>query len=148
MRMWRNWQTRWFQVPVKRFMWVQVPSSAPCPKSLEKLWIFGFFFCFSQPFFLLADAYLKSWIFVQFSPLKLMRLPKETDQQKLVRTTLKGRRQLDCQSLLLWFRISNHPIHRALCRSYIECVWKTKPKLFLLLLPAKMPSTKRLVTTR
>ena len=29
MRMWRNWQTRWFQVPVKQFMWVQVPSSAP-----------------------------------------------------------------------------------------------------------------------
>ena len=22
-------QTRWFQVPVKQFMWVQVPSSAP-----------------------------------------------------------------------------------------------------------------------
>ena len=30
MRTWRNWQTRWFQVPVKQFMWVQVPSSAPC----------------------------------------------------------------------------------------------------------------------
>ena len=29
MRTWRNWQTRWFQVPVKQFMWVQVPSSAP-----------------------------------------------------------------------------------------------------------------------
>ena len=28
-RTWRNWQTRWFQVPVKQFMWVQVPSSAP-----------------------------------------------------------------------------------------------------------------------
>ncbi len=26
---WRNWQTRWFQVPVKQFMWVQVPSPAP-----------------------------------------------------------------------------------------------------------------------
>ena len=22
-------QTRWFQVPVKRFVWVQIPSSAP-----------------------------------------------------------------------------------------------------------------------
>ncbi len=29
MRMWRNWQTRWFQVPVSNIMWVQVPSSAP-----------------------------------------------------------------------------------------------------------------------
>ena len=27
--MWRNWQTRWFQVPVLRDVWVQIPSSAP-----------------------------------------------------------------------------------------------------------------------
>ena len=41
MRTWRNWQTRWFQVPVKRFMWVQVPSSAPKnPRSSER----GFFY--------------------------------------------------------------------------------------------------------
>ena len=40
MRMWRNWQTRWFQVPVKRFMWVQVPSSAPSGRDF-----LGHFFC-------------------------------------------------------------------------------------------------------
>ena len=28
-RMWRNWQTRRFQVPVGNSVWVQVPSSAP-----------------------------------------------------------------------------------------------------------------------
>ena len=29
MRMWRNWQTRRFQVPVGNSVWVQIPSSAP-----------------------------------------------------------------------------------------------------------------------
>ena len=29
LRTWRNWQTRWFQVPVKRFVQVQVLSFAP-----------------------------------------------------------------------------------------------------------------------
>ena len=28
-RMWRNWQTRRFQVPVGNSVWVQIPSSAP-----------------------------------------------------------------------------------------------------------------------
>ena len=28
-RMWRNWQTRRFQVPVGNTVWVQIPSSAP-----------------------------------------------------------------------------------------------------------------------
>ena len=27
--MWRNWQTRRFQVPVGNSVWVQIPSSAP-----------------------------------------------------------------------------------------------------------------------
>ena len=51
MRMWRNWQTRWFQVPVKRFVWVQIPSSAPCPKSLENSGFSGFSFAFRNHFF-------------------------------------------------------------------------------------------------
>ena len=29
MRTWRNWQTRRFQVPVGKTVWVQIPSSAP-----------------------------------------------------------------------------------------------------------------------
>ena len=29
MRIWRNWQTRRFQVPVGNSVWVQVPLSAP-----------------------------------------------------------------------------------------------------------------------
>ena len=29
MRMWRNWQTRRFQVPVGNSVWVQIPSFAP-----------------------------------------------------------------------------------------------------------------------
>ena len=43
-RTWRNWQTRWFQVPVKQFMWVQVPSPAPNEKT-ESLWLCLFRFC-------------------------------------------------------------------------------------------------------
>ena len=43
MRTWRNWQTRWFQVPVKQFMWVQVPSSAPS-KTAESSWLCHFLF--------------------------------------------------------------------------------------------------------
>ena len=42
-----EWQTRWFQVPVKRFVWVQIPSPAPNPKSLENttfLRLFAFAF--------------------------------------------------------------------------------------------------------
>ena len=52
MRTWRNWQTRWFQVPVKRFMWVQVPSSAPSLNSLNFFTVgkkFGLF-CFIEEF--------------------------------------------------------------------------------------------------
>ena len=29
MQMWRNWQTRYFEVVVRFLVWVQVPSSAP-----------------------------------------------------------------------------------------------------------------------
>ena len=29
MQMWRNWQTRYFEVVVSILVWVQVPSSAP-----------------------------------------------------------------------------------------------------------------------
>ena len=48
MRTWRNWQTRWFQVPVKQFMWVQVPSSAP-GKDRELSWsLFLFSVVFTQ----------------------------------------------------------------------------------------------------
>ena len=36
-------QTRWFQVPVKRFVWVQIPSSAP-NKMAESLWLCRFAF--------------------------------------------------------------------------------------------------------
>ena len=40
MRTWRNWQTRWFQVPVKQFMWVQVPSSAPMTEIFSRSFFF------------------------------------------------------------------------------------------------------------
>ncbi len=31
--MWRNWQTRRFQVPVGNSVWVQIPSSAPTKRT-------------------------------------------------------------------------------------------------------------------
>ena len=39
--MWRNWQTRRFQVPVGNSVWVQVPSSAP--KIGDTLWGVAYF---------------------------------------------------------------------------------------------------------
>ena len=43
-------QTRWFQVPVKRFVWVQIPSSAP-DRNNTNLSHEGFVFFFARDFF-------------------------------------------------------------------------------------------------
>ncbi len=59
-RMWRNWQTRWFQVPVKQFMWVQVPSSAP-KNTAEKDTLFcTIFLSKSQTWYIIAARRISS----------------------------------------------------------------------------------------
>ena len=42
MRMWRNWQTRRFQVPVGNTVWVRIPSSAPKKKNTACVLLFWY----------------------------------------------------------------------------------------------------------